>query len=575
MVQLPENAVIGGHRLGACNRIRSSVLFLAVALVVVICAVVAQADSGAPEGASVRHKVVGIEIRGNDSVSDTEILDAIEVKVGDQLSENEAKNRVSAVLENGKLSNAVPRLEPTAGGRKLVVTVQEHPTVKGYEFSGNTVLSSQELEDIVSLEAGQVLDTNVLDKDLSAILEEYEKRGYVVELSDVSVTSDNVVAVRLVEYRIGDIIIEGNQKTRDEVIERELDLKPGDLVNLSQIKSCASRLFGLGIFNEVVPTLEPTHDEGVVDLKLQLTEARTGSFAAGIGYNTADGLLGYLKIGDNNLFGMNNKLSLALEVGKDAQNYALSFANPWIDSERTSLEAALYSRSGQRDGYTQLRRGGNVAVGRPIDDQTRADLTLRIEEVRNTSFAEEPIDVPAGGALRSVGFRLMNDTRDSAISATKGGVVKGSVELAGGLLGGDYSFGKYEAQATRFFGLKPNQTIGLRLGYGTSTGELPLHEQYEIGGSDTVRGYDYREFLGSNMLYANAEYRYDINDTVQAVAFVDSGDAWTDGGLVNLSDLKTGYGVGVRIKTPIGVIRLDYGMGREGGNTYFSLGQTF
>lgn len=115
----------------------------------------------------------------------------------------------------------------------------------------------------------------------------------------------------------------------------------------------------------------------------------------------------------------------------------------------------------------------------------------------------------------------------------------------------------------------------MRLGYGTSVGYLPIHEQYVIGGSETVRGYRYREFTGTGMVYGNAEYRYRINDTVQAVAFADFGDAWTDGGLIKLSDLKTGLGVGVRIITPIGVIRLDYGMGRDGGHTYFSLGQTF
>ena len=123
--------------------------------------------------------------------------------------------------------------------------------------------------------------------------------------------------------------------------------------------------------------------------------------------------------------------------------------------------------------------------------------------------------------------------------------------------------------------VKANQTIGLRLGYGTSVGQVPIHEQYEVGGSETVRGYGYREFTGTGMVYGNVEYRYRVNDTVQAVAFADVGDAWTDGKLIKLSDLKTGLGVGVRIMTPIGVIRLDYGMGREGGHTYFSLGQTF
>ncbi len=557
------------------NKSRGSVLLLVVVLAVSLAAVAAQADSDAPSAASVRHRVVALEVEGNSAVSEDEILTALGVEIGDMISENDARERASAVLGLGKLSNAVPRLEPAAGGRKLVLTVHEYPKIKGYEFSGNTVLSDEQLGSIVSLEPGEVLDTKVLDSDLAAILAAYEQEGYSAELAGVSLTSDARVSVELVEHRLGKVIIEGNSKTKLEVVERELELTSGELVNFERIREGVTRVFKMGIFSEVVPSLEPASDKGVLDLRLKLTEAKTGSFAAGIGYNSADGFLGYLEAADNNFLGMNYKLAGSLEVGKDTQNYSLSFANPWMDDRRTSLQVALYSRSGRRDGYDEWRRGGDLAVGRPLTDTTRADVTLKVEEVRNTWAGQAPPGVTAGGATRSVGLRVLNDTRDNPMDSRKGGVLKGSAEFAGGLLGGDYDFSKYEFQATRFVEVKANQTIGLRLGYGTSVGQVPIHEQYEVGGSETVRGYGYREFTGTGMVYGNVEYRYRVNDTVQAVAFADVGDAWTDGKLIKLSDLKTGLGVGVRIMTPIGVIRLDYGMGREGGHTYFSLGQTF
>ncbi len=557
------------------NRSRGSVLLMVIVLAVSLAAVVVQADSGAPSAASVRHRVVAIEVQGNSTVPEDEILAALGVEIGDMISENEARERASAVLEIGKLSNAVPRLEPAAGGRKLVLTVHEYPKVKGYEFSGNTVLSDEHLGSIVSLMPGDVLDTKVLDSDLAAILAAYEEKGYSVELAGVSLASDAHVSVELVEHRLGKVVIEGNSKTKLGVIERELGLSPGELVNYERIREGVTRVFKLGIFSEVVPSLEPASDEGFLDLRLQLKEAKTGSFAAGVGYNSADGFLGYLEAADNNFLGMNYKLAASLEIGKDAQNYSLSFANPWMDDQRTSLQAALYSRNGRRDGFDELRRGGDLAVGRPLTDTTRADVTLRVEEVRNTWVGEAPPGVTAGGSTRSVGLRVLNDTRDDITDSRRGGVLKGSAEFAGGLLGGDYDFSKYEFQVTRFLDVRPNQTIGLRLGYGTSVGHLPIHEQYQVGGSETVRGYRYREFMGTGMVYGNVEYRYRISDMVQAVAFADMGDAWADGRLIKLSDLKTGLGIGVRIMTPIGVIRLDYGMGRDGGHTYFSLGQTF
>ena len=140
-----------------------SVLLMVIVLAVSLAAVVVQADSGAPSAASVRHRVVAIEVQGNSTVPEDEILAALGVEIGDMISENEARERASAVLEIGKLSNAVPRLEPAAGGRKLVLTVHEYPKVKGYEFSGNTVLSDEHLGSIVSLMPGDVLDTKVLD----------------------------------------------------------------------------------------------------------------------------------------------------------------------------------------------------------------------------------------------------------------------------------------------------------------------------------------------------------------------------------------------------------------------------
>ena len=161
-----------GSSFGRMQRNRNSVILLVIALVVVIGVIRAQADSGAlmePRA----HRVVSIEIRGNDVVSDAEILEAMKVEVGRLSERNEAKKRVSAALGIGKLSNAVSKLEPTAGGRKLVVAVEEYPELR-YRFSGNTVFSVRNYGDRISRSARSA-DTNVLNKDLAAILEEYEK----------------------------------------------------------------------------------------------------------------------------------------------------------------------------------------------------------------------------------------------------------------------------------------------------------------------------------------------------------------------------------------------------------------
>ena len=110
---------------------------------------------------------------------------------------------------------------------------------------------------------------------------------------------------------------------------------------------------------------------------------------------------------------------------------------------------------------------------------------------------------------------------------------------------------------------------------GTSTGELPEYEYYWVGGADTVRGYPYGHARGDKMLVFNSEYRIRLVDAVQGVVFMDWGNAWKDGANMDVSDLNMGYGLGIRLDTPLGIIRIDYGIGEDGGQTYFSFGQSF
>ena len=118
--------------------------------------------------------------------------------------------------------------------------------------------------------------------------------------------------------------------------------------------------------------------------------------------------------------------------------------------------------------------------------------------------------------------------------------------------------------------------LATRLSGGTSVDVLPDSEKFVIGGSDSLRGYDYGEFEGDRMLFMNAEYRFDVLEVLQGVIFCDVGQAWDKGESLNFSDFNVGYGVGVRVNVPVlGVVRLDYGFSKDGGQPYFSFGQTF
>src|SRR5690606_31405112 len=155
-----------------------------------------------------------------------------------------------------------------------------------------------------------------------------------------------------------------------------------------------------------------------------------------------------------------------------------------------------------------------------------------------------------------------------------------SVERAGGWLGGTTEFTKFEADVSTYIkiGQRDRQALALRAMLGTGSGAgggLPRPERFRLGGSETLRGYNFGEFEGDRMLVLNAEFRFPIVDAVEGVVFADFGRTFSAGEGISFSDLKAGYGVGIRLDTPLGIVRIDYGIGESGGRTYFSFRPMF
>lgn len=202
-----------------------------------------------------------------------------------------------------------------------------------------------------------------------------------------------------------------------------------------------------------------------------------------------------------------------------------------------------------------------------------------------------PITVAAplhpGGRVNSFTLGLINDTRDVRLNPQAGSYSAISFEQAGGLVGGGTSFGKLLLDHRRYLSLEGDDgVVALRLMGGASISTPPLYESFTLGGADTLRGYEVDRWRGKNLVLANLEYRRPVTDTLTGVAFVDIGSAWggtfdtvVPGFTIKADDQgfepHVGAGVGLRVDTPIGAIRLDMGWGEEGSEAHFSFGQTF
>lgn len=338
-----------------------------------------------------------------------------------------------------------------------------------------------------------------------------------------------------------------------------------------------------------------------------MKERRTGMASVAVGESNIEGLIGILQLADTNLYGTGQSLSVRMQFGSD-KSYEVTYTDPWIDPQRTSFSMSLYNRTIlqeaiESDGgsilYDQRREGGTVSFGRPFGPNTNYFMTLRADTIGATNDNNDvvPAILLAESNVHSITLSQRVDTRDNFLTPSSGNYTNVAAEFAG--LGG-VDFTKYTGEIRHYWNLsrrakpttpppgdKKKQPLPLvfadRLVVGTIAGPLddvPFLEQFLIGGADSLRGYKEDQFPGQRQLLWNNELRIPVADNIQLVTFVDFGDAWGGQFAQQFGDaeyhLHCGYGLGIRVITPIGPLRLDYGFNNEGGHElHFGVGPTF
>lgn len=559
-------------------------LSIALAVAGALTATAQQAD-GDPSGLPVR----AIFVEGNVEIDTETILEQVQAtQVGEAFEVEKVQEDLNRIGELGYFDAVEAEFFEYLDGVAVVVWVREFPVIESIEVTvRDDVVAPDLVKPLLGVEEGEVFNVNAFTQAVREIAST-ETYGYLLQPVDAGLAGQRgeVLQVEFAPLRVGRVLVEGLEKTREHVVLRELTFAPGEILSTDELRVSLNKLGQLGFFEPIIPEFLATDDPLVVDILLPITEMKTGRAAFGGGYSTADGLLGYIEVSDRNFLGRGEEVNIRWQFGQKSNTYDLGFTEPYLFGTRTSAGINLYNRVSQREEYAggkiypyeERRVGGNVSLGRPLGDYTRGFLTLRVE---NFSVApddpENSVVEPEDERTRSIIAHLRTDTTDHLFYPTMGARYDLSAEIAGEFFGGTSRFAKYIASASRFVKVgRNNQTLAFRVMTGVGTGDLPFAETFRVGGAETVRGYRYGEMRGDRMLVAQAEYRFPINNAIHGVVFADAGNAWS-GSAPNLSELKSGVGVGIRFNTPLGVIRLDYGynLDEKIGRAYFSFGPSF
>ena len=575
-------------------------------------------DTGRPrfeDRMSTGLKILSLDVVGVSNVVPEHVLSAVTSKVGESMNEARLGKDADAIFELGFFANVDYKIVDEEKGVRVVFIVEENPVVESIDFTGNTVFSSDTLRDLCFTKPGMVFNRVFFRNDLQRIKEKYQQEGYVMaRVADVRIEGP-VVNVVIVEPKIGEIIIQGNKRTKMHVIERQVNIKEGDLFNAIHLRHTLGRLQGLGYFGDVNVGFEPNEDPQKGNIVLTVEEAKTGKVGISIGYGTQSGWGGGLNYNDSNWGGLGHNVGLGFELG-DREQYWLSYEQPFMSPEVFAWRFGAYKRSWKDltryiDGedvyhYDEVKKGVYAGIGRKFSEKSKLSWFMTADwhdvetdtlsgDIANTIIGPDGKEIfvdDQNGRNFSLALTLQRNNLDPYLAYNKGDVQSIHIEKGFDGLGGDWDYWKYWTEVKWFLPLDflskyLERTIkitdvpplfAMRLRAGTSSGGyVPWGEQYVVGGESTMRGLKDEYFRGNRMFLGNFELRIPVQKSFSIVAFYDTGKAWNTymGQDFDLGDLESSYGFGVRVKTPMGNMRLDFAQGSEENRVHFGFGEMF
>ncbi len=574
--------------------------------------------------------IKNIEFYGLNSVPQSEITDKMQMKAGEEYTREKMQADLKTIYETGYFTEkmkAIPTTNPD-GTVSVKIVVEENIPVKDFTIEGNSVISTEDILATLTGMKGKPQNITQLNIAISKIQELYQEKGYILaRIDSVTDDPDGTINISIKEGIIDKIMIEGNEKTKDYIVARNILTEPGMIYNENLIKEDLVRLYATQAFKDVTREIEPSEEiPDAYDITIKIQEQRTASISVGGGLDTVTGLFGSMGITENNFRGRCERLSLTGLVGtgvilndssvKDHMNIQaeLSYFKPYFYNADTSLNTRIFFRdfgSYQVPLAVERRYGGEVTLAHKLKFNRHATATFSLGaeninvkegDFNGISALYRRYNIPIserakqleGGLFLSLSPALLYDTRDSATVTRHGTMASLRFDENIGLNGFDKTNGKLTGMIKQYIPVAKKSSLSFTVkGGGAIHGDIPEVMAYRLGGPYTVRGFKMSGVgTGNAFVMGSAEFatpipfldrtRIAFLNNLRFTVWADAGKVF-DGTITNQLYDRPMYavsaGVGLKVFIPgMGPLSIDYGIpltnpGSNGSkNGYFTFG---
>lgn len=528
---------------------------------------------------------------------------------------NNDVERIREVLLNKGFLNAqvgLPSVELSEDKKWFVVTyavVEGEPfTVAEIGFRGNTVFEDPELRDKMKIKPGEIFQRQKIRDEISRLTDLYGSKGYAFAevIPNVNPNAEERTATIILNIKEGEMMrirqinVHGNDKTKDNVIRRELRVDEQDVIDTPSLKRSFQRLNNLNFF-ETVEILPQQVDADKVDLNVRVKEKPTGQFSIGGGFSTLDKLVAIADITEGNLGGNGWMGRIRGQLGQQRTLGLITFRNPYLNDSLTSLQLDIYRSMTNYITYFEKKSGASITFGRWLSEYVTGSISFVAEEL---NFSDPTIDAPEIilsqlGSQTTTGFRttLARDTRDYFLDPRSGLRTAVGFDFGTPYLGGTNNFYKYYLDAIKYTPLPFDTRFSIHARYGVADGidgkPIPLTERFFVGGINTMRGFVFGRagpvtpsgsLIGAaKELIFNNDFIFTISSEAKlnGVIFFDWGKGFDDNEPISFGALRKAAGLEGRWISPFGPLRAAYGINldpREGerkGVFEFTIGSLF